>query len=66
VYPIAAFWAVTNNILEIRADAFKLCRLYQRPMAKRVKDTGAWQVITNCFKSSYNLAIFTKSPGKTL
>lgn len=44
VYPVAAFWAVVNNILEIRADAFKLCLLYQRPMNKRVKDIGAWQV----------------------
>jgi anoctamin-10 len=49
---MAAFWAVINNILEIRADAFKLCCLYQRPMAKRVKDTGAWQVIINCFTST--------------
>ncbi|PNF39603.1 Anoctamin-10 [Cryptotermes secundus] len=58
VYPMAALWAVVNNILEIRADAFKLCCLYQRPMAKRVKDTGAWQrafeavgamsIMTNC------------------
>ncbi|XP_021939125.1 anoctamin-10 isoform X2 [Zootermopsis nevadensis] len=58
VYPMAAFWAVANNIMEIRADAFKLCRLYRRPVAKRVKDTGAWQrafeivgamsIMTNC------------------
>ncbi|XP_069698153.1 anoctamin-10 isoform X2 [Periplaneta americana] len=58
VYPMAAFWAVVNNVLEIRADAFKLCRVYQRPVAKRVKDTGAWQrafeavgamsIMTNC------------------
>ncbi|KAG8261471.1 hypothetical protein J6590_071448 [Homalodisca vitripennis] len=55
---MAAFWAVANNLLEIRSDAFKLCCSYQRPMARRVKDTGAWQrafqalctlsVITNC------------------
>ncbi|XP_063229785.1 anoctamin-10 isoform X3 [Bacillus rossius redtenbacheri] len=58
VYPMAAFWAVFNNVLEIRADAFKLCRLYQRPSARRVKNTGAWQrafealgalsIVTNC------------------
>lgn len=58
VYPAAAFWAVFNNILEIRADAFKLCVVYQRPMSKRVKDIGAWQrtfeivgamsIMTNC------------------
>lgn len=44
VYPMAAFWAVFNNVLEIRADAFKLCMVYQRPMGKKVKDIGAWQV----------------------
>ncbi|CAA9995487.1 unnamed protein product [Nesidiocoris tenuis] len=44
VYPMAAFWAFANNCLEIRTDAFKLCRIYQRPMARKVKDIGAWQV----------------------
>lgn len=44
VYPQAALWALFNNLIESRVDAFKLCRLYQRPIARRVKDTGAWQV----------------------
>lgn len=44
VYPIAALWAFLNNIIEIRADAFKLCQICQRPMSRRVKDIGAWQV----------------------
>lgn len=44
VYPISAVWAVLNNILEIRGDAFKLCKVSQRPMTRRVKDIGAWQV----------------------
>ncbi|GLV46184.1 Abnormal X segregation [Carabus blaptoides fortunei] len=58
VYPVAAFWAVLNNIIEIRADAFKLCVAFQRPMARKVKDIGAWQkafeivgamsIMTNC------------------
>ncbi|KAK9709379.1 Calcium-activated chloride channel [Popillia japonica] len=58
VYPIAAFWAILNNILEIRADAFKLCMVFQRPLGRRVKDIGAWQrafevvgamsILTNC------------------
>lgn len=47
VYPVAAFWAVLNNIIEIRADAFKLCVAFQRPMARKVKDIGAWQVCLN-------------------
>lgn len=56
VYPLAAFWAVFNNVLEIRADAFKLCVVYQRPMGKRVKDIGAWQ---RCFEILGALAIMT-------
>ncbi|KAK9510462.1 hypothetical protein O3M35_005246 [Rhynocoris fuscipes] len=58
VYPMAAFWAFLNNFLEIRSDAFKLCCVNQRPMSRKVKDTGAWQrsfqalcalsVMTNC------------------
>uniref|UniRef100_T1HEM8 Anoctamin n=1 Tax=Rhodnius prolixus TaxID=13249 RepID=T1HEM8_RHOPR len=58
VYPMAAFWAFFNNFLELRSDAFKLCCICQRPMSRKVKDTGAWQrafqalcalsVMTNC------------------
>lgn len=58
VAPLAAFAALLNNFIEIRLDAFKLCRIYKRPMAKRAKNTGAWtlafetllvmSIITNC------------------
>ncbi|XP_065353093.1 anoctamin-10 isoform X3 [Cloeon dipterum] len=58
VYPAAALCAVINNVLEVRADAFKLCRVTRRPIPKRVKDVGAWQrafeavgvisICTNC------------------
>lgn len=58
VAPLAAFWAFVNNVIEIRVDAFKLCRFYRRPFAKRAKDTGAWllafqvlslmSIVTNC------------------
>ncbi|KAL1490361.1 hypothetical protein ABEB36_013072 [Hypothenemus hampei] len=58
VYPIAAFWALLNNVLEIRADAFKLCTLYRRSFIRKSKDIGAWQrsfevlgglsILTNC------------------
>lgn len=57
-YPMAAFWALLNNVIEIRTDAFKLCRIFQRPFAKQANSIGAWQaafealgviaVITNC------------------
>lgn len=58
VYPMAAFWAVLNNILELKTDAFKLCRVFRRPRVKKVSSIGVWQgafellgavaVMTNC------------------
>ncbi|KAJ8921105.1 hypothetical protein NQ315_015903 [Exocentrus adspersus] len=58
VYPAAAFWAFASNVVEIACDGFKLCRICQRPISRKVKDIGAWQVafevvgalsiITNC------------------
>ncbi|XP_044726729.1 anoctamin-10 isoform X2 [Chrysoperla carnea] len=65
VYPLAAFWAILNNIFEIRADAFKLCMVYQRPLSRKVKDIGAFQkafevlgalsIVTNCGLIAINL-----------
>lgn len=58
VYPFAAAWALLNNILELRCDAFKLCQIRKRPQVKRVSSIGVWQgaftllgsvgVATNC------------------
>ncbi|XP_066148761.1 anoctamin-10 [Euwallacea fornicatus] len=58
VYPVAALWALINNLVEMRADAFKLCKLFRRPFKRKVKDIGAWQrsfevlgalsILTNC------------------
>ena len=44
VYPMAAFWALLNNVIEIRTDAFKMCRIFQRPFASPAASIGAWQV----------------------
>ena len=44
VYPAAAFWALINNVMEIRSDAFKLCRVFQRPFSRPTAGIGAWQV----------------------
>uniref|UniRef100_A0A0A9Y2I0 Anoctamin n=2 Tax=Lygus hesperus TaxID=30085 RepID=A0A0A9Y2I0_LYGHE len=72
VYPMAAFWAFANNCLEIRSDAFKICRIYQRPMARKVKDIGAWQrsfqaicalsVMTNCALLSTSPSLKAHAP----
>ncbi len=45
LFPLAAFFCLLSNVLEIRTDAFKLCMIYQRPFSERVKDIGHWQKI---------------------
>ncbi|XP_050683452.1 anoctamin-8 isoform X2 [Leptidea sinapis] len=42
-FPLAAACAALNNAAEIRADAFKLCHVMQRPFAHRVATIGTWQ-----------------------
>nr|XP_023025137.1 anoctamin-10-like [Leptinotarsa decemlineata] len=73
VYPIAALWAVLNNVVEIRADAFKLCKVFQRPMSRKVKDIGAWQrafevlgalsILTNCGLLYLSPQMRRRAPG---
>ncbi|XP_022082419.1 anoctamin-10-like isoform X2 [Acanthaster planci] len=45
VYPLAALWALLNNIIEIRSDAFKISRVCQRPFGQSAEDIGTWQVV---------------------
>ncbi|XP_037079887.1 anoctamin-8-like [Pollicipes pollicipes] len=57
-FPLAAFCALLNNVIEIRSDAFKLCAIFQRPFGQRARNIGTWQdamevmgvvgVIVNC------------------
>ncbi|RUS79435.1 hypothetical protein EGW08_012812, partial [Elysia chlorotica] len=42
-FPLAAFCALVNNIIEIRSDAFKLCITHQRPFGQQVENIGIWQ-----------------------
>lgn len=42
-FPMAAFCALVNNLIEIRSDAFKLCFIFQRPFGQRVPNIGSWQ-----------------------
>lgn len=75
VYPMAAFWAVLNNILELKTDAFKLCRVFQRPKSKKVRDIGVWQnafellgavaVMTNCALLCISPRVRSLSPGSS-
>ena len=59
-YPLAGFWALLNNMLELKTDAFKICKLHQRPFNEPTLSIGAWQVnyvsIRIC-ETSFNIEI---------
>lgn len=62
VYPVAAFWALLNNLVELRADAFKMCKLFRRPFMRKVKDIGAWQVVLPLKQNSnLNFSVLLRS-----
>ncbi|KAM3958420.1 anoctamin 8 white walker [Aphomia sociella] len=42
-FPLAGVCALLNNAAEVRADAFKLCHVAQRPFGERVTSVGSWQ-----------------------
>lgn len=58
-FPLAPFFALINNIFEMRLDAKKLLTHHRRPVGQRVRDIGVWyrildsvsklSVITNGF-----------------
>jgi anoctamin-8 len=43
-FPLAPLFALFNNVIEVRSDAFKMCFLFQRPFGQRVCNIGTWQV----------------------
>ncbi len=44
-FPLAPFFALLNNIIEIRVDAYKVVTQFRRPVAQRVADIGVWMEI---------------------
>ena len=42
VFPLAAFCALVNNIVELRTDLFKLDEMFQRPHARAASGIGNW------------------------
>ncbi|XP_064081291.1 anoctamin-5-like isoform X3 [Macrobrachium nipponense] len=62
-FPLAPIFALINNIVEIRLDAYKYLTQSRRPRAERIQDIGIWygilkgitycSVITNAFVISY-------------
>lgn len=47
-FPLAPFFALLNNILEMRLDAKKLLTYHRRPVSQRVRDIGVWYRILDC------------------
>ena len=41
-FPLAALFAMGNNLLEMRSDAWLLCRAHQRPIWQVQEDIGSW------------------------
>jgi len=65
VYPLAACFAFANNLTEMVADRYKLCRLSRKPKVLAVRDIGAWylafrltallSIVTNCLLLALDL-----------
>ncbi|XP_033933005.2 anoctamin-7-like [Pseudochaenichthys georgianus] len=65
-FPLAPFFALINNWVEIRLDAQKFVTEYRRPVVERVQDIGIWlpilQLITHvAVLSNAFLIAFTSS-----
>lgn len=41
-FPLAPFFALANNVFEMRLDASKFLRHYRRPVPRRARDIGVW------------------------
>ena len=46
-FPLAPFFALINNIFEIRIDAVKYCTVYRRPAFRQAEDIGSWFTVLN-------------------
>jgi len=55
-YPLAAVFAILNNLVEIRSDAFKLVKTSQKPNAHQAQNIGPW---LQCLEAISILAIIT-------
>ncbi|XP_064628631.1 anoctamin-4-like isoform X6 [Lineus longissimus] len=44
-FPLAPLFALINNVIEIRLDAYKFVTQWRRPVAARSQDIGVWMII---------------------
>jgi len=60
VYPLAAVFALINNMMEVVSERYKLCRLSRKPRPANTRDIGAWSVafrLTSVIAVMTNLAL---------
>jgi anoctamin-8 len=78
ILPITPFLVLVNYLLNMRFDAYKLCRGRRRPLAKRTGGIGVWEhllhvvsvlgVLTNCWliaTTNSNFAKLAEQVGET-
>lgn len=44
VYPLTAVLLLINNVMEMRSDAYKICKLFRKPFSAPAANMGVWQV----------------------
>jgi hypothetical protein len=58
--PILPLFALLENTIEIRVDAFKMCRLVTRPFPEAVEDIGTWDtfmLLMNALSMATNIGM---------
>ena len=63
-FPLAPFFALLNNWIEIRLDAHKFVYETRRPVAERAQDIGVWFTILDALAQF--AVISNVSPSNTL
>lgn len=69
-FPLAPLLALVNNVVELRASAFRLCHATQRPLARKASDIGIWYsvlqlmsnlaVLTNCLHLAFTTTLVAR------
>ncbi|KAG0052109.1 hypothetical protein BGZ83_002987 [Gryganskiella cystojenkinii] len=57
-FPIAPIFALLNNALEIRVDAYKMLTQHRRPIAQAAQDIGSWEHILTLLT---HISVFTNA-----
>uniref|UniRef100_A0A0K2TG51 Anoctamin n=1 Tax=Lepeophtheirus salmonis TaxID=72036 RepID=A0A0K2TG51_LEPSM len=63
--PLAAILALGNNLLELKVNSFKLCRIARKPTPRANRDLGAWYDafnLTVIISIMTNLALLSMDP----